>query len=658
MKISILTSLTTLHLHNRHLLVMDLLTAILIPFVTLTVVLGRIDWWSSHALAVTVFTGIWLTIWLVFSGRAQIYARYWPTADLEDYTRLTITIYFAAALVALLYYILHQETELQLLRLPVSFVILNGFFTTVAHYGNRAALHSAHVSPQPEHLAASHKKRALIVGAGEAGALAAKELRSNRNLAFEAVLFVDDDETKRGKHIGGIPVAGPLSHIPELVHTFAIEQIFMAIPSASLKRRLEITAICRSTNVPISFLPGLYEIMSGNKSVRLFGDFDVATLLDREPIVIDNSHVADSLRGKTVLVTGAGGSIGRELCRQISQFAPETIILLGHGENSIFEIGLELRILYPHLHTEQVIADVRSASSMNDAMAKHKPHVVFHAAAHKHVLFMELNVSEAALNNVLGSWNVMQAAAAHDVERFVLISSDKAVNPTSVMGTTKRIAELLMQEMNAQSTQTAFMAVRFGNVLGSRGSVVPKFQQQILAGGPITVTDPNMKRYFMTIPEAVQLLLQASTLGAGGEIFVLDMGEPVSIAQLARNLLACAGLKIGRDIDIVFSGIQPGEKLFEELFFKSENYRRTKYDKIFVGIESNHERAESLANEVHKLIHYAQMNDNRQVIQQMQKIVPEYSARDLAQSSESKANEPSAKELQRLSAPLIFSNKI
>ena len=323
------------------------------------------------------------------------------------------------------------------------------------------------------------------------------------------------------------------------------------------------------------------------------------------------------------MVTGAGGSIGSELCRQIARFKPATLILLGHGENSIFEIGLNLRLSFPDLVTHQVIVDVRDALRVNQVVKKYRPTVIFHAAAHKHVPFMEENLDEAITNNVLGTQTMLQAAEAYGVERFVLISTDKAINPTSIMGATKRMAELLVRAA-ARRSGRAYRAVRFGNVLGSRGSVIPVFQQQIAAGGPLTLTHPDMVRYFMTIPEAVQLVLQAAVLGRGGEIFVLDMGQPVRILDLALDLIKLSGLKPGRDIQIVYSGIRPGEKLSEELFLDSEAYRRTKHEKIFVTVQADPFEAGNLEQAVAELVRLAQQMKTRAALKRMQVIIPEY----------------------------------
>jgi FlaA1/EpsC-like NDP-sugar epimerase len=354
-------------------------------------------------------------------------------------------------------------------------------------------------------------------------------------------------------------------------------------------------------------LPGIYQLLAGHKSVSRTPQIDITQLLRRQPVHIDATEVAASLTGAKVLVTGAGGSIGRELCRQIARFNPAKLILLGHGENSIFETDLDLGLSYPELIRQSVIADIRDEKRINWVIDKHRPDVIFHAAAHKHVPLMEASIGEAMANNVRGTRNLLAAAEQYGVERFVLISSDKAVNPSSVMGATKRLAELLVGA-SARRSGRSYIAVRFGNVLGSRGSVIPVFQQQIAGGGPVTVTHPDMYRYFMTIPEAVQLVLQAAVLGRGGEIFVLDMGQPVRILDLANDLIRLSGLEPGRDIEIRFTGLRPGEKLVEELFLEREAYQRTKHPRIFVATSEGAIEAAMLEQTVLELVNLTQQS--------------------------------------------------
>jgi FlaA1/EpsC-like NDP-sugar epimerase len=431
-----------------------------------------------------------------------------------------------------------------------------------------------------------------------------------------------------------------------MVAAHKVKLVIIAMPTASGKTIREIIAICGKTGVRTRIVPGLYELLGGAVSVQQLREVQIEDLLRRAPVQIDAAQVATLVHGKRVLVTGAGGSIGSELCRQIARLEPAELVLLGHGENSIFEIHNELRngLQVPgsrsnvqpatsHLppctfNLEPVIADIRDAERLRAVLARYRPEVVFHAAAHKHVPLMESNEVEAVTNNVLGTRNLVRAAMQVGVTHFVLISTDKAVNPVSIMGTTKRIAELIVQQA-AQQTGQAYVTVRFGNVLGSRGSVIPFFRKQIAAGGPVTITHPEMRRYFMTIPEAVQLVLQAATLGKGGEVFVLDMGEPVYINDLACDLIRLSGLEPGHDIDVVFTGLRPGEKLYEELYSGHEAHNRTQHQKIFV---SQNGRVPELVwascpeAAVDDLIAAAQHGDADEVRRLLRTLVPEYQA--------------------------------
>lgn len=424
--------------------------------------------------------------------------------------------------------------------------------------------------------------RILIVGAGEAGLIVANELRTHPELGHEVVGFVDDDAAKQGYMLAGLLVMGTRENLPGLIRRHAIEEVIIAMPSAPGGVIRDIVRACEGLGVRVRTLPGVYELIDGKVDVSRIRDVDIADLLRREEIKVDLKTIGGYLTGKRVLVTGAGGSIGQELSRQISRFSPETLLLLGHAENDIYDIHLELQEAHQGLDVIPVIADIRDGIRIESIFANSGPDVVFHAAAHKHVPLMEANPEEAINNNVFGTWNLACAADRHGVSRFVLISTDKAVNPSSVMGSTKRAAEMLVQALDRQS-ETRFMAVRFGNVLGSRGSVIPLFKRQIANGGPITVTDPEMVRYFMTIPEAVQLVIQAAAMGEGGEVFVLDMGDPVKILDLACDLVRLSGLELGKDIEIVFTGMRPGEKLVEELLTAEEGTIATCHKRIFVA---------------------------------------------------------------------------
>lgn len=427
------------------------------------------------------------------------------------------------------------------------------------------------------------KKRTLIIGAGSAGRMIVRQLLNNKETDLLPVGFIDDDFTKHRLDILGIPVLGGVPAIEGIVEEKKIENIIIAIPSLSRKELNTIFQECAKTSVKTQTLPMIEDLVTGKVSVSQFRDVKVEDLLGREPIMLDIESISKKIKNQTVLVTGAGGSIGSEICRQIVMFNPKKLILLGHGENSIYLIEMELkeRIGENEIEIITEIADMQDAGKMDKVMKTHKPDVVYHAAAHKHVPLMERNPEEAVKNNIIGTMNVANASSWNGVKTFVMISTDKAVNPTSVMGSTKRIAEMIIQSMD-QDSETKFVAVRFGNVLGSRGSVIPLFKKQIEKGGPVTVTHPDMVRYFMTIPEAARLVIQAGALAKGGEIFVLDMGEPVKIVDLAKNLIKLSGNSL-EDIGIQFTGIRDGEKLFEELLKDEEIKEQQIYPKIYIG---------------------------------------------------------------------------
>src|SRR5512140_3707428 len=429
------------------------------------------------------------------------------------------------------------------------------------------------------------RRTALIVGAGDAGALVVRELQRSSQLNLTPVGFLDDDPGKRNHEIYGVPVIGSIGSLAEALEAQHVDEVIIAIPSAPGRVVRRVTDICRAKGVSSRTMPGLYELIGGKISVSRLREVDITDLLRREPTTIDDGMVGSTLAGRRVLVTGAGGSIGRELSRQIARWDPAKLVLLGHGENSIFETLLEVREDHPALDIAVVIADVKDKDRPRHVFREHEVELVPHAAAHKHVPLMQANVEEAVLNNVFGTRNVVEAATEAGVERLVLVSTDKAVRPANVYGATKRLAEMIVLEA-ARRTRRAFCVVRFGNVLGSRGSVIPLFKRQIAVGGPVLITHPDMERYFMTIPEAVHLVLQAASMGKGGEAFVLDMGKQVRILDLAEDLIRLSGLEPGRDIDIQFTGIRPGEKLSEELWEKDKKYERTAHPDI---LRSDHE---------------------------------------------------------------------
>ena len=432
------------------------------------------------------------------------------------------------------------------------------------------------------HRATRERIPTMLVGAGQAGFLVVRELSNHHDLGIEPVGFLDDDTLKVGTTVHGIPVLGTTSDLGALCALVGARQVLITIANAPGQDIRRIRKLCDDAGLPAKIIPGIYEIVGGTVNLSRIRDVAIQDLLGREPVALDLDAIAKDIRGRTVLVTGAGGSIGSELCRQLCKFEPATLVLVERSENALFNIHRELLPLAGDVELVAFVGDVGDATRMTAAFTEHRPAVVFHAAAHKHVPMMEWNPGEAVKNNVFGTRTVATLAHEHGVDAFVMISTDKAVNPSSVMGATKRVAELVIQSL-AHSSKTRFVTVRFGNVLGSAGSVIPIFKEQIEAGGPVMVTHPEMRRYFMTIPEACQLVLQAGSMGRGGEIFVLDMGEPVKIVDLARDLIALSGLREGDDIEIQFSGVRPGEKLFEELSTSEEQADKTRHSKIFVG---------------------------------------------------------------------------
>lgn len=425
------------------------------------------------------------------------------------------------------------------------------------------------------------RKRTLLIGAGRAGVAVAREVAQNPHLGIDVVGFIDDDRMKIGSVIQGHRVLGDTSKISDFIEKHGVEQAVITIASAPGKAIRRIVNICKEIELPVKIVPGIYEILEGKVNLTRMREVTIEDLLGRDAVKLDNQAIGKFLTGKRVLVTGAGGSIGSELCRQVRRFLPEQLILVEQAENSLFSIHKELSETWPGLSTVPVIADICDSRRVNSIFETFRPHVVFHAAAHKHVPMMEWNPGEAIKNNVFGTKKVADAADRYNAQAFVMISTDKAVNPTSVMGCSKRMAEIYVQGLSRRS-KTSFVAVRFGNVLGSAGSVIPIFKQQIANGGPVTVTHAEMKRYFMTIPEACQLVMQAATMGKGGEIFVLDMGEPVKIVDLARDLIRLSGFSED-EVPIKYTGVRPGEKLFEELSTVGEDMTKTRHPKIFIG---------------------------------------------------------------------------
>ena len=471
------------------------------------------------------------------------------------------------------------------------------------------------------------RKRLLIVGAGDSGEALLREINRKLGHRYLPIAFVDDNLNKHAMQIHGVPVLGTTEDIPGLVSRQRIDDVIVAIPSATGAQMRRIVDLCAVAKVPIRTLPGVEGLIDGRVTVNQLRQVEIEDLLGRDAVTLDSNRISKMIRGRTVLVTGAGGSIGSELCRQVAKYHPRALILVEQAENALFYIHKELSKDFPSMPLEPCIADVTDAVRIGSLFGEHKPQLVIHAAAHKHVPMMEWNPGEAIKNNIGGTRVLAQAAHDHGAERFVMVSTDKAVNPTSVMGCSKRISELIVQSWS-QRSKTVFVTVRFGNVLGSAGSVIPVFKGQIAKGGPVTVTHPDMIRYFMTIPEASQLVLQAVSMGHTGEVYILDMGEPVSILKLAEDLITLSGLEPHTDIEIVFTGVRPGEKLFEELSVNEENARKTKHPKIWIGNTRPREFAEiSLAAE--NLVNTADTLPASTLREHMSQLVPEYHLGDL-----------------------------
>lgn len=626
---------TALSMRNRHFLLLDI---VLLSFLPLLALALRTDdpLDDMYHPSLAVYTAVSLALWIGVLLVTRVYSLNWQYASVEEVFVLVQAAVIGAALNTLVFFLFLRPTGAVADGFPRSIPLIAGLLTLFALGATRGGVRWLHRRQRYHRMAAASCKRVAVYGAGEAGLLILRELLMNPQLGMTPVAFLDDDTRKHKTVIQGIRVAGGRDALTRMARNGELDQVIIAMPSAPGKMLREITQQCLLSRVRVQIVPGIYEVLNGTVTVNKLRNVEIEDLLRREPVATGSAEVAALLRGKRVLVTGAGGSIGGELCRQIARCAPAQLVLLGHGEHSIFMECNELASAFPQVEIGAIIADVRDAPRMHAVMARYQPQLVFHAAAHKHVALMECNLEDAVTNNVLGTRVALDAAAQHDVETFVLISTDKAVNPESVMGATKRVAELYVHA-RALETGRRYVAVRFGNVLGSRGSVVPLFKQQIANGGPVQVTHPEVRRFFMTIPEAVHLVLQAATLGCGGEIFALDMGEPVKIVDLAQDLVRLSGLQVGRDIDIQFIGLRPGEKLFEELFVPGELYERTPREKIFVarnGVLPPPEEHAHLYAAVNELIAAAQCGTPEQVRAQLARIVPEFKSSAIVTSNQ------------------------
>ena len=577
---------------------------------------------------------------VVLTAKLAVFAYYglhrgsWRYVSLRDVMHITWAAWLSFVVIFAAYYLIANLSTIAAMigfkdlifepfgvdRFPDSVLLLDFAGTIALVSGARLTVRLYHEEVQPVSEGAAPKL--LILGAGNSAENVVREILRRPVLKYRVAGFLDDDPAKWGTQIHGIDVLGSIDKLKEACQERAVDEILIAMPSASHKQIRRVVDLCRGTNLRFKTLPALTDIIAGNAQIQQIRDVDINDLLGRAPVHLDTAEIAKFIKDRVVMITGAGGSIGSEMCRQIARFEPARMLLVEQAEQNLFEIDRELKGKFPGIQVVPCIADVADAGRMQQVFAREKPTAVFHAAAHKHVPMMEYNPGEAIKNNVNGTRVVADAAVRNGCERFVMISTDKAVNPTSVMGCSKRIAEMYIQALNGRSN-TQFQTVRFGNVLGSSGSVVPIFKDQIAKGGPVTVTHPDMVRYFMTIPEAAQLVLEAASMGKGGEIFVLDMGDPVKIVDLARDLITLSGFRPGEDIEIVFSGVRPGEKLFEELSLQGEDISHTQHPKIGIW-QKRPEDWNTLVPALEKLVHDADGLARDEIRMRMKEIVPEF----------------------------------
>ncbi len=627
-----------LNLNNRHFLILDGIVFCLTPLLALVLRVDDLTTFREYHSGLIFATIAFSLVKLVTFTVAGFYKRYWKYASIDELIEiaaLTATaVVIEIVLLSIMQYVIGTESELYLV--PRSLPLLDGLITFILIGGVRFSIRA--VERRDQKRKNFYKRdRVLIMGAGDAGVSILQEMRRNPKLGLSPVAFADDDAKKLGLNIQGLPVIGNRYQIPELISAHNIRQVVIAMPTTSGKVIREIVDVCQAIGVKVSTLPATNEILDQSNQVNTLREINIEDLLRREAIQTDSLGVSRLLSEKTVLITGAGGSIGSELCRQIFRCRPSKIILLGHGENSVFNIQQELQQVLQILQQEEksdklltelipYIADLRIKARLEDAFSIHRPDLIFHAAAHKHVPLMELNPPEAITNNVLGTKNLLDLAIKYNVSNFVMVSTDKAVNPTNVMGASKRTAEMLVLKA-AKISGKPYAVVRFGNVLGSRGSVVPTFKKQIAKGGPVTITHPEICRYFMTIPEAVQLVLQASVLSSQnsqGQIFMLNMGQPVKIVDLARDLIRLSGYEVGKDIDIIFTGLRPGEKLYEELLVEGEEYDPTSHKKVLVVKNASRIVPPNLDTTIDVLCKAAEINDINLIIFLLDRLVVGY----------------------------------
>jgi FlaA1/EpsC-like NDP-sugar epimerase len=608
-------------LRNRHLFASDAVLLVASALMAFAVRFEGTDWIADNLGLVLPYIAATVPLRLMLLYGAGMYRRLWRHASVGELRHILVVASGAALLSTVMGLLVLPLLRLTPTRLPFSVLFIDGILTCAA-IGLPRLLARTMRRQHPQRRRSDPGKPVLIIGAGDTAKLVVKELLSSPQLGFDPIGFVDDDPALHRHMLLNLPILGPLSAIRELVERHNVSELILAMPSARGDVVRQVMRVGLDCGIPTLTVPSLPELISRKTGAAGLREIQIEDLLRREPVVTDMASIAALATAETVLVTGAGGSIGSELCRQLARLAPATMVLLGHGENSIFDILNELRHDFPDVRFVPVIADVRDRARIVSIVAKHRPRAIFHAAAHKHVPLMEENIVEAVTNNVIGTRNMVDAAVEAGTAHFVLISTDKAVRPTSVMGASKRVAELIVQHAALKHDRN-FVSVRFGNVLGSRGSVVPTFMRQIRAGGPVTVTHPEMRRFFMTIPEAVQLVLQAGALGRGGEVFLLDMGEPIRVVDLATDLIRLSGLTVGTDIQVKFTGMRPGEKLYEEMFFTGEAVIPTDHPKILRA--RNGILPDSVVRRMETLVHATTVRSSDDEIRELLRaLVPDF----------------------------------
>ncbi|MGB2963474.1 MAG: nucleoside-diphosphate sugar epimerase/dehydratase [Anaerolineales bacterium] len=605
---------------NRYFFALDLILLALTPAVALALRVS-LPWDEHYNLGLLIYTAFSLPVKILVFYIFGFYRRLWRYASVDAIISIIWGVGISSVLVAGAFFITLGTGAFSNIALPRSVPIIDGMLTLIMAAGTRLSLRMVQYQAGGGHTNLEGK-RVLIAGAGEAGGMVAREMHTSKHIKEYLVGFVDDDPIKIGALIHNASVLGSLDKIPEIVEKHKVDEVIIAMPTAPGEVIRKVVTLSEQSGVPTRTLPGIFELISGEVTVSQLREVQVGDLLRRQPVDFGVDRVRDLIRGKRVLVTGAGGSIGSELCSQISQCQPEKLYALGHGENSLFILPQKIIYWPDKIRNEKleiIVADIRDQDRLDHVFNRLKPEIVFHAAAHKHVPLMEQNLEDAITNNILGTKNLLDLSKTHGVERFVYISTDKAVEPINVMGMTKRVGELMVSQAGGETGQP-FVSVRFGNVLGSRGSVVPFFKKQIAAGGPVTITHPEVERFFMTIPEAVQLVLQASALGNTNEVFVLDMGEQIKIKDLAAELIQLSGLEVDQDIEIIYTGLRPGEKLSEALYGLDEKPRDTKHEKIQAVINNPDLLGDRFSEDINTLIDLARQGNTEEAKDILQRL--------------------------------------